>query len=399
LSSVIICPICNSSDCYEFLKRSEIPVHQNLVCDRIEIAQNIMRGDLSLSLCNSCGFVFNHDFDDRKLNYGEHYDNTQDLSPSFSSYLDELISFLVNKCDLANKQIVEVGCGKGNFLKKLISSSLNNKGYGFDPSYVGELSLLNGSISFRQCYYDSSCTDIPADIVICRHVIEHIASPIDLLNNIHQALSNCPNTKLFLETPCVEWILENKIIYDLFYEHCSYFSQGSITKALNLAGFKVKSIQHKFGGQYMWVLASLNLPGNTDTAPVELGTTEDLTRLSHLANTYALEEKIILDKWYKKVQKLTQREKIAVWGAGAKGVTFANAIDPKNQLIDAIIDVNQNKQGRYLPGTGHLIIPPEQITARKISTVIVMNDNYMDEIKDLISQHNIDTKIMNAERY
>jgi len=86
---------------------------------------------------------------------------------------------------------------------------------------------------------------------------------------------------------------------------------------------------------------------------------------------------------------------IAIWGAGAKGVTFANLIDPKRECIDSIIDVNVNKQGKFLPGTGHLIINYKEIPSRKINKVILMNPNYYDEILNLLKESKIEIDLIN----
>lgn len=91
--------------------------------------------------------------------------------------------------------------------------------------------------------------------------------------------------------------------------------------------------------------------------------------------------------------------KTAIWGAGAKGVTFLNLIDPDRAYIDFVIDVNPNKIGNFLPGTGHEIVSIEAIAQRGISTVIVMNPNYIDENKSLIAKHQIDVKLISIEEW
>src|SRR4028119_1840912 len=89
------CPVCDSNLIVPFLVRSSVPVHQNLVmADRIS-AREINRGNLTLAVCEDCGFIFNQDFDGSKLSYGKEYDNTQTYSPSFESYICELARSLI----------------------------------------------------------------------------------------------------------------------------------------------------------------------------------------------------------------------------------------------------------------------------------------------------------------
>src|SRR5690606_38790341 len=132
----------------------------------------VSRGDLDMTVCQACGFVWNRAFDASLLQYGEDYDNTQSCSAYFDDYLNGLVRDMVERQGVRDCTVVEVGCGKGHFLEKLVRyPGANIVGYGFDPSYDGLDQRLGGRLQFRRCYYDETCTDVPADVVVCRHVI------------------------------------------------------------------------------------------------------------------------------------------------------------------------------------------------------------------------------------
>src|SRR5437868_6317094 len=213
------CPVC-AADCLEpVVQRTSVPVHQNLVFKNQRDAIQIARGDLDFRACARCGFVFNQAFDAAKLSYGAQYDNTQLSSPSFQAYVDGLVRHLVEERGVRNSHVVEVGCGKGAFIHALVSAEgAGNTGTGFDPSYVGPDTDLGGRLRFERRFYDASCADVPADVVVSRHVIEHVAEPLDLLRAIKCALVGRPGARVFVETPCVEWILRNTVVWDFFYE-------------------------------------------------------------------------------------------------------------------------------------------------------------------------------------
>ena len=44
-------------------------------------------------------------------------------------------------------------------------------------------------------------------------------------------------------------------------------------------------------------------------------------------------------------------KRVVVWGEGSKGVTLLNAVGHK-ETIQYVVDLNTNKQGKYIPGTG-----------------------------------------------
>ena len=381
------CPICDSNLIVPFLVRSSVPVHQNLVmADRIS-AREINRGNLTLAVCEDCGFIFNQDFDGSKLSYGKEYDNTQTYSPSFESYISELARSLIYDKNVQNCSVVEVGCGKGSFLSKLVESEeWGNTGYGFDPSYVGAETVFDGRLKFEKRYYDSECANIHADVVVCRHVIEHIPDPLSLLFSVRQALVHSPNARVFFETPCVEWILRNQVIWDFFYEHCSYFTAESLATAFEVSGFQVKSVDHIFQGQYLWLEATIS--------SAEADVTKKPAFISTLAKQFATSEIELINKWEIKIQKLANQGKVALWGAGAKGVTFANLIDPDRKWIDCIIDLNPNKQGKYIPGAAHPIVSYQDIANRGITTAILMNPNYYQENLVLLKASNLNIDLL-----
>jgi hypothetical protein len=75
-----------------------------------------------------------------------------------------------------------------------------------------------------------------------------------------------------------------------------------------------------------------------------------------------------------------------IWGAGAKGMTFAQIIDPDGAIFRAIIDVNPGKQGRFIGVSGHPVVAPEGITILGLTDLVVMNPNYLDEIATILQR-------------
>lgn len=372
-----ICPVCLGTRIESFLTRRHVPVHQNLLYRTAQSARESNTGELDMNVCTNCGFVFNRKFDLRLLSYGEEYNNSQSYSSVFDEYLDDLVEDLVERQGVKNCTVVEVGCGKGEFLRKLISFPGSNiTGFGFDPSYVGPDEELGGRLKFKKSYYDSSCSYINADVVICRHVIEHVPDPIQLLRSVRSALAMSPKAIVFFETPCVDWILENRVIWDFFYEHCSLFSKASISFAFIQSGFVVDEVKHIFGGQYLWAKARVGKHENYQ--PPRFSTVE-------LARQYRAEIDRLIGMWSDTLKSLSADGKVALWGAGAKGVTFANLMTNSLSCIDCLVDVNPEKQGCYIPKVGYPIVDVVELPKRGIKNVILMNPNYKREVRNTLS--------------
>ncbi len=380
------CPVCDSTRTRRFLSRESVAVHQNLLTPTRAAALAAPRGDLAFAACGTCGFVFNAAFDAAKLAYGTGYENDQSHSPFFAEYVAALAERLVRAEGVTNCRIVEVGCGRGDFLRSLVEdASSGNTGVGFDPSYSGPDEDCDGRLRFVRSYYDAGAAGVAADVVICRHVIEHVARPVELLRSVRAALHS-PAPRVFFETPCAEWILDNAVIWDFFYEHCSLFTPSSLRTAFERAGFAVRSIGHAFGGQYLWAEAALTRANpNPELHPGEIVAK---------ATRFAREEERLRVEWSRRVRDLTQTGKVAIWGAGAKGVTFAQLVDPDCTLVDCLVDLNPNKQGKFTPGTGHPIVGAQDLGARGVTHAILMNPNYRAENEALLAQAKADVRLV-----
>jgi SAM-dependent methyltransferase len=378
------CPLCGAGTVALFLVRSAVPVHQNLLMDDPESARAVRRGSLELVVCRACGFIFNRAFEAEKLSYGDRYENSQDCSPAFSAHMDALAAQLA--ADLPRgARVVELGCGKGSFLRRLVAAIPDGRGIGFDPSYVGPDEDLGGRVRFERAFFDERTRVGDVDAVVCRHVIEHVPAPMEMLRSLHRALADSPGALVCFETPSVEWILRNRVIWDFFYEHCSYFSPGSLRYAFSCAGFDVRDVRGVFAGQHMWLRASR---GARQAGGPDAGDT------AALAAAFAADYDALVERWRRRVETLASDGRVAAWGAGAKGVTLAYLVVAVRALLDCIIDLNPAKQGRFAPGTGHPIVDPRTAAVRGVRIAVLMNPNYMDENAALIARERLPLELV-----
>jgi hypothetical protein len=97
-----------------------------------------------------------------------------------------------------------------------------------------------------------------------------------------------------------------------------------------------------------------------------------------------------------KIDAFSRAGGCAIWGAAAKGTTLANVMDPQNQRIPFLIDINPAKQGKYVPGTGHPILPPEHLRDRtgRVAGILNMNPSYLEENRMILSQMGLDIPIL-----
>ncbi|HEY2748314.1 MAG TPA: class I SAM-dependent methyltransferase [Polyangia bacterium] len=376
------CPACRAEEVVSIFERLAVPVNQNVPLPTRAAALAMPRGDISLCHCRRCGLTFNASFDPHELRYDESYENSQMSSPSFEAHVDALVGSLV-AAGVRSKRVLEIGCGKGDFLARLCRAG-DNRGIGYDTTYEGPATAADGRAQFVRAYYDGSSLPFDVDVVICRHVIEHVADPVALAGSVRSVLA-ASGGEAFFETPALEWILEGAVFWDIFYEHACYFSRVALENVFRLASFAPSSTTPVFSGQYYWLRAR-----PTATAPTLAGD-DSLERLQSFAR--AQREKVA--RWRARIAGADKGW--AVWGAGAKGVTFVNELDADAKLIRYLVDVNPAKHGRFVPGSGHEIRPPAALADGTVGEVILMNPNYAAECRQMLAALNASVTLTIAE--
>lgn len=369
-----------------------MPVSIGVQWPDIDSARSCTRGDLQLTYCNSCGFVWNRSFDESRLEYSQKYDNSLDFSPVFQTYAEGLADRLIETYSIRAKRVVELGCGKGHFLSLLCERG-QNSGIGFDPSYEGERvdSAVADRIEYVQDFYGEKYTDHPGDLVCCRHVLEHIKNPLEFLASVRKTVGGNTDTVVYFEVPNVRLILERLSVWDIIYEHCNYFSRESLVNLFQRAGFEVLRIEETYQKQFLSIDCRLS-SNNTNSQ----ANTEPLDNLSGLVDRFSAEMKERIGSWHKRLEEFEKAgKKVAIWGAGAKTVGFANMLKIGDQIPSAV-DINPHKQGLYLAGMGQKIVSPDQLQSVQPDVVIVMNPIYSEEIKSQLDSMGLSPEIIEA---
>jgi 2-polyprenyl-3-methyl-5-hydroxy-6-metoxy-1,4-benzoquinol methylase len=387
-------PICPDSDIVPLIEMIDVPVHCNVLWPTREAALAAPRGDIRLTYLPACGHTFNTAFDPSLMEYTQEYENSLHFSPRFQEYATALAEGLIEKYDLRGKDVVEIGAGKGDFLIMLAGMG-GNRGWGYDPSYEPEPGYVAPNVTFVQDFYTEKYLDQRADLIVCRHVLEHIPDPDAFIDQVRRAVGD-QKSVVFFEVPNALWTLRHGGIWDVIYEHCSYFSPASLAHLFQRQGFRVLAVNEVFGGQFLTIEAE---PLETEFLPrnsVSNADPADLSALQEDARAFAVSYDAKRNKWRARLNELAAAGKRGVvWGAGSKGVTFLNAMGAGDEIA-AVVDINPRKQGKFVAGTGQRIVAPAELAALRPDFVIIMNANYREEIGRMLAEAGVSAQIMVA---
>lgn len=234
------CIICKSD------KTEILDTHDSSISSDLQMISE----RICTEICHSCGHVFNSDGSRNKTqNFYQNSYNLLDFSfvaettvydknkqSSLSDWrLEQLVIFSKKK---NHGKILDIGCGKGNFLYKFHNQNPGWKLYGIESS-KSLLSLAKKNIPeavLIPSLYSKDQFNEKFDIIVALTVLEHLEDPIQFLQILYDDLSDdgivCFDIPNFKSNPS-----------DLFvYDHLSHFTKETLTNVLLITGFKVVKI-------------------------------------------------------------------------------------------------------------------------------------------------------------
>lgn len=366
------CRSCGSTQTESFFEMGSIPMSSCILTETRQAAAEFGRGDLELAVCHQCGFIQNQLFQPELVDYTMPYEESQAFSPRFVAFQNEVITRLIADYELEGKTIFEVGSGKGAFLD-MICRAAQARGIGIDPAAEPGRLGDDVDITLIREFFDETKTDLTGDLIVCRHTLEHVQPVGKFVGDIVESARKTPGSVTFFELPDTERILAEGAFWDVYYEHCSYFTTSSLSYLFRSRGFDILQLQFAFDDQYLLLEAAV---GEVDRS-IDSDHVADIVARCRTFGEGARRE---VDHWRSLVDEFASRgETVVVWGAGSKAVGFLSALG-RDAEVAAAVDVNPFKQGSFLPGSAHEIISPESLRELQPELVLVMNPIYTTEI-------------------
>lgn len=375
-TSVTACPACHERPPEPFLTLRSMPILCNELYGSEASARSSPCGDISLVVCPKCALIYNRSFEPHRIEYSPHYQNPLHVSASFRAFADALSRRLVSENGLAGGTAVEIGCGDGFFLELMLKHGMRS-GTGYDPSAKGRAADQPKDPRLRIVteLFEKAPLGEQIDAVICRHVFEHLPDPGDFLLRLRDMIGICAPL-VYFEVPNAEWMLTALSVWDVIYEHFTYWAPAPLAALFVRAGFTPCSLSAGFGGQFLMLEARPSpVPAGGDWPPPR-----EVLRITELCRRFGEACTELATRWRSTL--LAQQEcnmTTVLWGAGSKGVTFANLIAGGELLVAGIVDINPSKQGKYVGGCGLPVLAPEDLKVMRPDTVLLMNENYKAE--------------------
>ncbi|PIT73918.1 class I SAM-dependent methyltransferase [Limnohabitans sp. G3-2] len=350
-----ICRVCSQPSLSIVMSVPNVPrnIQRLFSFDDLHLDRAI---NLEVLGCSRCGFV-----QIEPLLEDEYYDDylmTTTHSRQMQQYQARQARDFVQRFGLVGKSVKEIGCGDGSYLDHLrdagaVVSGLEpsmrfrelavGRGYEVESGYVDAQRQLEGG---------------PYDGFVTRQVLEHVPDIHGFLTGIRLNLK--PGAVGLIEVPSLEKALIDRRFYDFFPDHVNYFSLRSLRLALEMNGFDVVDLHHDMLGEY-------------NVALVTVADSPSFDRVATTVSTLGKELREII------AQYRSQGKKVAMWGAGGKGLSVMAAAGIQD--LDLLVDGDPHKQGLFTP-VSHLKVEAPSILANgDFAAVVITAMAYRNEIE------------------
>ena len=171
-----------------------------------------------------------------------------------TAYPQQLCRYLVSRFEIVRgSKILDVGCGRGDFLNAFKSCGMEVYGVDHDPS--GAKFAQEGVVKYADLERgDFPFADNTFDVVFSKSVIEHLSDPAHFIKESWRVLK--PGGRIIVMTP--DWVTQMKTFYD-DYTHRQPYTVRGIKSLLDIFGFQSAQAEIFYQLPILWQYPALKI--------------------------------------------------------------------------------------------------------------------------------------------
>lgn len=352
------CPICSSSLSVKVFNGGKKTLSTLGWPSTHSEAISMEKYPLDYVQCLRCSHIWNCQFNYEVIPYENNPNRMFNNGTLWQKHIKAMIQSL-NKLLPKNPTVIDIGCGEGHFVRGLAEANCGTGRFlGFDPNSAPE---SGAGIEFIPNYFlpEVDIKRYQPDLVIMRHVLEHLEEPAEFLEQLAFAsLKLNKSVYFFAETPSVDVAFKSGRIVDFFYEHPSQFTKKSFVRLMELGG-DVQWVDTHYGGEVVNGLIKLSMENSYVHQAQESEKFLNFTEISKLTLASDL-------------NKLSLGEQVtAIWGGTGKAATFIQHYQLEKNKFPYVVDSDYEKVGSFVPGTGQVIRHSSELKSRPAEVIII----------------------------
>lgn len=379
------CRSCGSDQLQPVIDLGSQPLANNLL-NPGDIGKVEPRFPLAVSVCTSCwlmqithivppvalfsDYVYFSSFSDQMLRHARE---------ASLRYIDE-------KQLCPSSLVVEVASNDGYLLKNFVAAGVPC--LGFEPAAnVAEVARANGVETQCEFFGETTAATVQstrggADLILGNNVFAHAPDTNDFVAGLKSLLK--PDGWVVLEFPYGVEMIDHVEFDTIYHEHVFYFTLTPLIPLFARHGLEVFHVEKlEIHGGSLRLFACHRGAVSVRASVGALLAEESARGVSSPAyyerfSTRALKVKEDLIHFLR--EKQASGERVAAYGASAKGSTLLNYVGDAASSLEFIADRSVHKHGKLSPGLHIPIVPAEALQVRQPDYALLLTWNFAAEI-------------------
>jgi 2-polyprenyl-3-methyl-5-hydroxy-6-metoxy-1,4-benzoquinol methylase len=316
--------------------------------------------DLEVFQCSGCGLV---QLSNDPVPYYREVIRATAVSKEMTEFRKRQFSRFVREYSLEGKKILEIGCGRGEYLS--LMKDAGTDAYGIEQSLDSVQYCRENELSVSQGFIESPQDRVPGapfHAFFILNYLEHLPDPNATFRGLYHNLAE--SAVGIVEVPNFDMILQRKLFSEFIGDHLFYFTRDTLCSTLQRNGFEVLSCTVIWHDYILSAIVRKRSP---------LDISNFYNHQEHIKN----EISAYLDRF--------DPGTVAIWGAGHQALAIISMMD-LGKKIRYVVDSASFKQGKFTSATHVSIVPPDRLRSDPVNAIVVMAASYSDEVAGIIRE-------------
>lgn len=382
------CRHCASELTNDFVDLATAPP-SNAYLQKADLRASEKYYPLKVLVCDKCWLVQTEDYADASELFSEDYAYFSSFSTSWLKHSEDYVAKMVERFGLGSESmVVEVAANDGYLLQYVKKRDIPC--YGVEPTASTAAAAREKGIDIVEEFFGVEQAKKlagegrQADLTAANNVLAHVPDINDFAGGFAALLK--PTGVSTFEFPHLLSLVTFTQFDTIYHEHYSYLSLTAVStifEANGLSVFDVEEIPTHGGSLRVYAQRSDTKAHEMSPRVAAMMTREKeagVPTIAYYQGFQARADKVKDDFMRFLIDAKRDGLKVAGYGAAAKGNTLMNYAGVHADLMPYVVDLNPNKQGKFLPGSRIPIVGEDHLKADKPDRIVILPWNLADEI-------------------